>query len=183
MHCRIITSDWLACVPLVVQDIRPQFLEAVEQQDQSQLARVYAGLQQQEFQLNQQLQDNITSLSDSAVVVLQAAVYDLFELLLFCEHLVGSGNESERLHNILARLGKCLAILNCVSRGAELHVYMASRLLQHAVNLRGNDSVQAEAAAQLFLEAFKLRYGSQLEHGLQMQLMEANKQVAEEFLM
>lgn len=168
---------------ICVQDLKPRFTEAVEHQDHSGLAHVQSHLLHLEDSLSAQLQQHRPLLSDSAVLVLQAAVYDLYELLLFCEHLVPQGNQSELLHAVLGRLGRCIAILNCVSKGAELHVYLASRMLQYAVNLRGADSVQAEAAAQLFLDAHRIRYGSELDEELQVQLMEANKQVAEEFLM
>ncbi|WIA19949.1 hypothetical protein OEZ85_005832 [Tetradesmus obliquus] len=167
----------------VMQDLKPRFLEAVEHQDQSNLAAVQAQLQTLEHFLSAALQQHRAVLSDSAVLVLQAAVYDLYELLLFCEQLLPQGNEAESKHAALACIGRCLAILNCVSKGAELHVFLASRLLQHAVDLRGPDSAQAEAAAQLFLEAHRMRYGSQLEQQVQLELMEANKQAAEEFLM
>lgn len=147
-----------------------------------------AGLLQQEQLLAQQVQQHQAVLGQTSTLILQAAVYDLFELLLFCrEQLLGysrSGSAGDpAAHAVLTRLGRCLAILNCVTRGAELHVYVASRLLQHAVDHRGGDSVQAEAAAALFQEAHLLRYGSKLEEGLMLQLMEANKQAAEEFLM
>jgi hypothetical protein len=138
-----------------LQDLKPRFLEAVEHQDHSNLAAVQAQLQSLEHSLSASLQQHRAVLSDSAVLALQAAVYDLYELLLFCEQLLPQGNDSESKHAALACIGRCLAILNCVSKGAELHVYLASRLLQHAVDLRGPDSAQAEAAAQLFLEAHR----------------------------
>jgi hypothetical protein len=139
----------------LLQDLKPRFLEAVEHQDQSNLAAVQAQLLSLETSLSAALQQHRAVLSDSAVLVLQAAVYDMYELLLFCEQLLPQGNTSEAKHAALACIGRCLAILNCVSKGAELHVYLASRLLQHAVDLRGPDSAQAEAAAQLFLEAHR----------------------------
>eukprot|EP00879_Flechtneria_rotunda_P016441 GHRR01017205.1.p1 GENE.GHRR01017205.1~~GHRR01017205.1.p1 ORF type:complete len:287 (+),score=106.75 GHRR01017205.1:102-863(+) len=167
----------------VMQELKPCFLDAVEQQNQSQLAQVHSRLQQLEKQLTSQLQRYMRSSSKNAVLEVQSTVYDLYELLLFCEQLVGQGNMSEAANGIVARLGICLAITNRVSKGAELHIYLASRLLQYAINLRGADSVQAEAAAALCQEAYLLRYGDQLEAEVMLQLMEANKHIAEEFLL
>lgn len=162
------------------------FLRAVEDQDVAALAAVQLSLMQHEQLLLQGLSQASPALSHSSKLILQAAVYDLFELLLFCEQLLGTqsgGNQSEVAHAVLSRLGRCISIMSHVSKGAELHVYLASRMLQYAVDFRGSDSVQAEAAAALFQEAHMLRYGNQLEDGLLLKLMDANKQAAEEFLM
>lgn len=64
-----------------------------------------------------------------------------------------------------------------------LQVYLASRMLQYAVQLRGPDSVQAEAAAAIVQEAHLLRYGDRLSSSLMLQIMEANKQAAEQLLL
>jgi hypothetical protein len=157
-------------------------MEAVEQQDGSSLSKVHAGLMQQEQQLSTALQDNLSTLGPSAILVLQAAVYDLYELLLFAEQL-GPGSSPEVLHRSLARLGRCTSIMNCVARGSELHVYLTSRMLQHSVDLRGSGSVAAGAAAALLQEAHLLRYGKNISQPVLMGLMEANKQAAQDFLM
>lgn len=166
-------------------------MQAVEQQDGTSLNRVYKALLQQEDRLSAALQENLAALSPSAVLVLQAAVYDMYELLLFAEQLregpsssaAGSSSSAEVAHMTLARLGRCVAIANCVARGSELLVFLTSRMLQHAVDLRGADSVQAEAAAALVQEAHLLRYGSALSQPVLMGLMEANKEAAQDFLM
>jgi hypothetical protein len=168
------------------QDLKPLFLRAVEDQDAAALAAVQLSLLQHEQLLLRALKHASPTLSHSSNLILQAAVYDLFELLLFCEQLLGTqsgGNQSEVVHAVLSRLGRCLSILGHVSKGAELHVYLASRMLQYAVDFRGSDSVAAEAAAALFQEAHMLRYGNQIEDGMMLKLMDANKHAAEEFLM
>jgi hypothetical protein len=156
-------------------------MQAVEQQDGSSLSKVHAALLQQEDQLSAALQDNLAALGPSAVLVLQAAVYDLYELLLFADQL-GPDSSTELAHRSLARLGRCVAVVNCVAPGSELHVYLTSRMLQHALDLRGADSVQAEAAAALLQEAHLLRYGKNISQRVLMGLMEANKQAAHDFL-
>jgi len=165
-----------------LQELRPAFMNAVEQEQSSSFSKVHAALLRQEDILSAALQQHLPSLGPSAVLVLQAAVYDLYELLLFADQL-GPGSSQEVAHRSLARLGRCVAITNCVARGSELHVYLASRLLQHAVDLRGSDSVQAEAAAALLQEAHLLRYGKNISQDLLLGLMEANKQAAHDFLM
>jgi hypothetical protein len=157
-------------------------MQAVEQQDGSSLSKVHAALLQQEDQLSAALQDNLAALGPSAVLVLQAAVYDLYELLLFADQL-GPGSSPEVAHRSLARLGRCIAVVNCVGRGSELHVYLTSRMLHHALDLRGADSVQAEAAAALVQEAHMLRYGKNISQHVLLGLIEANKQAAQDFLM
>lgn len=157
-------------------------MQAVEQQDGSALSQVHSALQQQEQQLTDALQLHLPALGPSAVLVLQAAVYDLYELLLFADQL-GPGSSQEVAHRSLARLGRCTAIVNCVARGSELHVFLTSRMLQHAVDLRGADSVAAEAAAALLQEAHLLRYGQVVSQEVLLGLMEANKQAAQDFLM
>lgn len=157
-------------------------MKAVEEQDAGSFSQVHAALLQQEDLLNNALQQQLTALGPSAVLVLQAAVYDLYELLLFSDQM-GPGSSQEVAHRSLARLGRCTAVINCVARGSELHVFLTSRMLQHAVDLRGADSVQAEAAAALLQEAHMLRYGNQLSQEVLLGLMEANKQAAQDFLM
>jgi hypothetical protein len=165
-----------------VQELKPAFMQAVEQQDSSSLSKVHTALLQQEDVLTSALQQHLPTLGPSAVLVLQAAVYDLYELLLFADQL-GPGSESEVTHRAMSRLGRCIAIVNCVARGSELHVFLASRMVQHAVELRGGDSVQAEAAAALLQEAHLLRYGKSISQQVLLGLVEANKQAAQDFLM
>lgn len=169
------------------QELKPAFMKAVEEEQSSSFSKVHSALLQQEDILSTALQQHLPSLGPSAVLVLQAAVYDLYELLLFADQL-GPGSSlqpswQEVAHRSLARLGRCVAITNCVARGSELHVYLASRLLQYAVDLRGSDSVQAEAAAALLQEAHLLRYGKDISQDLLLGLMDANKQAAHDFLM
>lgn len=165
-----------------MQDLKPAFMQAVEQQDGNSLSKIQAALLQQEDRLTAALQEHLEALGPSAVLVLQAAVYDLYELLLFADQL-SPGSGPEVAHRSLARLGRCTAIINCVARGSELHVYLTSRMLQHALHLRGSDSVQAEAAAALVQEAHLLRYGKSISQQVLMGLMEANKEAAQDFLM
>lgn len=157
-------------------------MQAVEQQDASGLSTVHAALLQAEDELTAALQEHLAALGPSAVLVLQAAVYDLYELLLFADQL-GPGSVPEVAHRSLARLGRCTAVVNCIARGSELHVYLTSRMLQHALDLRGADSAQAEAAAALVQEAHLLRYGKAISQQVLLGLMDANKQAAEDFLM
>lgn len=164
------------------QELRPAFLDALQQQDSTRLAGVQAALLQHEQQVARLLAAHDALLSRGAVRVLEASVYDLYELLLFCEQLLGGGG-GEGGQALLARLGSCVAILGCVSRGAELHVYLGSRLLQHAAALRGAESPQATAAAGLLHEAVLLRYGGALSQGLMTRLVDANSAVAAELLM
>jgi hypothetical protein len=56
-------------------------------------------------------------------------------------------------------------------------------MLHHALDLRGADSVQAEAAAALVQEAHMLRYGKNISQHVLLGLIEANKQAAQDFLM
>jgi hypothetical protein len=164
-------------------------MAALEATDSGGVSAAQRELQELEDAFSTALQEHAAVLSPSGVLVLQAAVYDLFELLLMCEQVVGAASQAsissaaEAAHMVLARLGRCLAICSCVARGSELHVYLASRMLHHAVQFRGAGSPQAEAAAALVEEAHLLRYGSALPPQLIMQLMEANKEVAEELLL
>lgn len=175
-------SSFAHCTVFTVQELKPAFMQAVEQQDSSSLSKVQTALLQQVGVLTTALQQHLPTLGPSAVLVLQASVYDLYELLLFAEQL-GPGSDSEVTHRSLARLGTCTAIVNCVARGSELHVFLTSRMVQHAVDLRGSDSVQAEAAAALLQEAHLLRYGKNISQQVLLGLVEANKQAALDFLM
>jgi hypothetical protein len=90
------------------------------------LAAVHARLAALEAALSTALQDSMAVLSPSTALFLQAAVYDLYELLLFCEQLGSEDlgeSQPQAAHLALARLGRCLAIASCVARGSELQVH------------------------------------------------------------
>lgn len=73
---------------------------------------------------------------EAPAAAMQAALYDMYENLYFCDSI--SGRDATR------SLSGCLAILDAVSRGAELHVYVAAKLLAHVAATQGTDSPAAQ---------------------------------------
>ena len=115
---------------------------------------------------------------------MHAALYDMHELVYAATQVEGgaAGSESERGQAALAALSRCLSIVDAVSRGAELHVFLAAALLEQASALRGPDSSAAAAALQLVGQASEARYGKQLGAKLWDKLQETNAALAQEYL-
>jgi hypothetical protein len=115
---------------------------------------------------------------------MHAALFDLHELLYAATQVegAGGGSDAERGQAALAALSRCLSIVDTVSRGAELHVFLAAALLEQAAALRGRDSAAAAAALQLVGQASEARYGKQLGARLWDKLQDANVELSKEFL-
>ncbi len=156
--------------------------------DQTGVAMVAAQLQLLSDQLDAALSE--ASLPAPLPQYLQASVYSLLELQHFCSTLTGSHDEAAQgaakkpSHNVatLSALSRCLGIVDLVSRGAELHVFLASALLRHAADAHGADSAAAQAAAALVEHAHVARYGASLSDKTMLALMEANRTLSEEFI-
>jgi hypothetical protein len=85
-----------------------------------------------------------------------AALYDMHELIYASTQLSGSNSNptasqdggaagpssGSDAHEAIAALSRCLSIVDGVSRGAELHVFLACALLERASAMRGADSPQ-----------------------------------------
>ena len=132
------------------------------------------------------------TLALDVVSYIYASVYDLLELMLFSNSIVGrntavaGGDDQDgmeqQLRTRLMILGRCLSALTAVARGDELHVFVASEMLKGAIQLRGPEHEAAQAGLELLKEAQLARYGDKLEEGTLLALMQASKDLAEEFL-
>jgi hypothetical protein len=182
------------------QDLRPAFLEAVQSGDDAQLAAAARGLRDVDAAARAAIKQ-YTSPSDgdgdgdgdkaaaaelhpATATFMQAALYELHELQYAASQLdaLGGTTESERAHAALASLSRCLSLVDTVSRGAELHVFLACALLDRATELRGADAPAALAALELARQAGEARYGRHLGSGLWEELQKANAELAGEYL-
>lgn len=141
--------------PPCAQDLRPAFLEAAQSGDGARLSAVTGHLRGVEATGRAAIKEHVTAgVHPATAIFMHAALYDLHELLYASTQLgdlgddisgggsSGGGSGSERGHEALAALARCLSIVDTVSRGAELHVFLACALLERASALRGADSPQ-----------------------------------------
>ncbi|KAI8465647.1 MAG: hypothetical protein J3K34DRAFT_82272 [Monoraphidium minutum] len=183
-----LVSTIAACYARVMQDLRPAFLEAAADGDGGRLAVAADHLRGVEATARAAIKEHAgPGVHPATATFMHAALYDLHELLYAATQLsegLGGGGESdsERGHAALSALSRCLAIVDAVSRGAELHVFLAAAMLERASALRGADSPQAAAALQLLGHASEARYGKQLSMGLWDRLQKANTELSAEYL-
>ena len=195
----------------VMRDLRPALLDAAAAGDGARLAAAARGLDDTEAAVRAAIRehtqgsnssgsgsgdDDSTTTSSSGggaglhpatATFAHAALYELYELQYAATQLLAGGDggslsDAERAQRALAALSRCLSIVDAVSRGAELHVFLAAALLREATALRGADSPQAAAALQLLGHASEARYGKSLPAALWDALQRANGELAGEYL-
>ncbi|GBF93793.1 hypothetical protein Rsub_06125 [Raphidocelis subcapitata] len=169
----------------VMTELRPAFLEAAEAGDPSALAAAARGLRDADASVRAALKAHAERAHPATATFAAAALYELHELAYAATQLgtgFGGDDGGERGQEALAALSRCLAIVDAVSRGAELHCFLAARLLELASAARGRDSAAAAAALQLVGQAGEARYGKQLGEKLWGALQAANAELAGEYL-
>lgn len=121
---------------------------------------------------------------EAAVLCIEASVYDYLELLQQHSQLCADmGLEIEARAGAAAALHLCAQVLHAVSRGSELHAFLAARLLESASSSSGPQGGGAAvcedpwALAAALQEALVARYGADaLSEGLIARTVERSRE-------
>lgn len=171
-----------------LQELKPLFMDAISgKREYALLCDVAIRLQQQQHRLMSSQLHHIPPVPRS---YLQAAVYEVYELLYFCKY-VHEGDEDQddaasdssgSSTQPLELLAHCYRILDAVSKGSELQIFLAWRLFDRLVQLGGVE-LEASQAAGLLLKMTQIaRYGDKISENTSKQLTWANWHLAQDFL-
>lgn len=114
----------------IKRKLMPSFQSAVEEDDPVKLAALSSDLEEESISLYEGLHEFIKSdlsrsfsdeLDVEPYLLLEAAVYELFQLIAVRDEIAGADRTSS--------IQSCLDILGAVSRGSEVECFLSSRLL------------------------------------------------------